>query len=228
MTPLRAKIYVRLFAALSLSVLANLLLFQPRLPARGSALASVQPHRAEALPVGGNKVEAKPTRSAVASTKLDLAEQTIRSIQRELKDIGHYPGEIDGRSNQLLHAAIFAYQQQYGLTITAEPSEPLLVLLQARLDDPGSVSTGASTATAGAGVAPGSAADKLVADVRQLLASVGYKSERSDGRLTADLIRAIRKYESDHAMLPTTGRISAALIAQLQRKGGPASRARTG
>ena len=229
MSPHRAKTYVRLFAALSLSVLANLLLFQPRLAVRshaGGAVAETagQPRRAETdkpdvrRPETGNP-QASAMRLAVIAPAFNPTEQmteTVRSIQRELKDLGHYPGPIDGRASQLTHAAIFAYQQQHGLTITAEPTEDLSKLMVL-----GS-STGPGTATgrpAGSpAVAPGSPAEKLVADICQILTALGLDAGRGPGRMTPEFIRAIRTYETDNGLLPPTGRISAALVAHLQRK----------
>ena len=206
MSPHRAKIYARLFAALSLSVLANLLLFQPRLAGRFQAGG-----QAEGQAV---RPEAKAMRMAVVAQKFTPAAETdtVSSIQRELKDLGHYPGQIDGRTSQLTHAAIFAYQQQHGLTITGEPSEPLLkALIMGRAD-------GGPLPSGGPGIAPGSAADKLVTDVRQILTALGYNCGRSDGRLTLELIKAIRAYETDNRLMPPTGRITATLVIHLQRK----------
>lgn len=233
MSPQRAKTYARLFAALSLSVLANLLLFQPRLAVRGqsaqaSTQASTQASSQASQPVDPvNRLvpgtaaktepaasEARAMRISAIAPRFDPAQQTaetIGSIQRELKDLGHYPGQIDGRGSQLMTAAMFAYQQQHGMRITAEPSEALLKLLILGRADGGPV------ANAGQGVAPGSAAEKLAMDIQQLLAALGYSAGR-DGRLTPELQRAIRAYETDNGLLPPTGRVTAALVAHLQRK----------
>ena len=216
MSPQRAKTYVRLFAALSLSVLANLLLFQPRLALHGRAAGQAEAQAPRPEPSrSASGGEAKAMRLAIVAQKFNPAEEareTVSSIQRELKDLGHYPGQIDGRSSQLTHAAIFAYQQQHGLTITAEPSEQLLKALILGRADSGPQPSG------NPGVAAGSAADKLVSDVRQMLTVLGCNCGRSDARLTPELIRAIRTYETDNRMLPATGRITATLVLHLQRK----------
>ena len=220
MSPHRAKTYVRLFAALSLSVLANLLLLQPRLPGRGHAVGQVGPAEAHA----GGHVGPSAMRLAAVAPKFAPAEastDTVRGIQRELRDLGHYPGALDGRVSQLTQAAVFAYEQQHGQTITAEPTEALLKeLILGRAD-------GGPPAKGGPGVAPGSPADKLVGDIRQNLAALGYTPGRSDGRLSPELIKAIRAYETDNGLVPPTGRINAALVQHLQRKAA-SSRQRAG
>jgi peptidoglycan hydrolase-like protein with peptidoglycan-binding domain len=217
MSPQRAKTYVRLFAVVSLSVLANLLLFQPPLAIHGNASARVDGRgaRPDAIRSAAGGAEARAMRAGVVAPKFSPAEEvteTVRSIQRELKELGHYPGQIDGRSSQLTHAAIFAYQQQYGLPITAEPSDALLKTLILGHPDGGPQPVG------GPGVAPGTPADKLVLDVRQILTALGYNCGRSDGKLSLELIRAIRAYETDNGLLPATGRITATLVLHLQRK----------
>ena len=206
MSTQRAKIYVRLFAALSLSVLANLLLFQPKLSFHGQ-LGSADSF------AGG--AEPKAMRVAAPTPKTRPPEQvsdSIRTIQRELKELGHYPGQIDGRSSQLTHAAVLGYEQQYGSPLTGEPTEQLLK----------SLILGPSAATpnmmGGPGIVHGSAAERLVQDIRQILSSLGYNAGRADGRLSPELIRAIRAYEADNGLMPPTGRITATLLLHLQRK----------
>ena len=72
------------------------------------------------------------------------------------------------------------------------------------------------TGTVPVGVAPGSAAEKLIRDIRQKLIALGYSAGHGDSRLTLELIQGIRAFERDNA-LPQTGRVSAHLVLQLQR-----------
>lgn len=209
MSAQRAKIYVRLFAALSLSVLANIILFQPRLPQRGpfgGAESSASGGEAKAM-----RLAAVPASPARPRSPEQTAE-SIRAVQRELKELGHYPGQIDGRSSPLTHAAVLAYEQQHGIALTGEPTDALLkgLILGPTANPPAT--------TGGPGLMPGSAAERLVQDVRGILSSLGYNAGRQDGRLSPELIRAIRAYEADNGLQPPTGRITATLLLHLQRK----------
>lgn len=209
MSAQRAKIYVRLFAALSLSVLANLMLFQPRLPLRGpfgGAESSASGGEAKAMRMAAAAASPSRPRSA------EQAAESIRAIQRELKELGHYPGQIDGRASALTHAAVLAYEQQHGIPLTGEPTE---ALLKGLILGPAAIPP---AALGGPGLMQGSAAERLVQDVRGMLSSLGYNAGRSDGRLSPELIRAIRAYEADNGLQPPTGRITATLLLHLQRK----------
>lgn len=198
MSPQRARTYFFLFLAMSGSVCANLLLFQSgREPHRAAAAASeTKAHRAATAP-GGRAV--------------DPISETIRAIQRELKELRLYPGQIDGKPSPLVHAAIIAYEQAQALPITGEPTQSLLRDL---IVGPSAASGPAPGR--GVGVAPNSAAERLIRDVRQNLVTLGYAPGNGDGRMTVELIQSIRAFERDSGQ-PQTGRISPQLILQLQR-----------
>jgi peptidoglycan hydrolase-like protein with peptidoglycan-binding domain len=200
MTPQRARTYLWLFVAMSASVCANLLLFQQR--SDGSVATNASPTDARILraatPAGGVRGP-------------ELVVDTVRAIQRELKDLNLYPGQVDGKATPLMHAAIVAYEQAQALPITGEPTQSLLRDLIVGPSAGGPAATGQAM-----GVAPGSAAERLIRDVRQRLIALGYTAGHGDGRMTLELIRGIRAFERDNAM-PQTGRISAPLLLQLQR-----------
>ncbi len=198
MTPQRARTYCWLFAAMSASVCANLLLLQPRQGQIAAATTGETKVMRAAAPVAGGRGS-------------DQVADTVKAIQRELKELNLYPGQIDGKATPLMHAAIVAYEQAQALPITGEPSQSLLRDLIV-----GPSSGGASTTMPGVGVAPGSAAEKLIRDIRQKLISLGYAAGHGDGRMTLELIQAIRAFERDNT-LPQTGRVSASLVLQLQR-----------
>lgn len=195
MTPQRLKTYCWLFAAMSASVCINLLMMQPRHEAGVSPAAAP----AKAMRVGGSG----ESRSA------DQITDTVRAIQREMKELNLYPGQVDGKPSLLLSAAVMAYEQAQTLPMTGEPSQALLRDLIV-----GPVSSGGTAAIAG--ITPGSAAERVVKDVRQKLIGLGYAVGGTEGRMTLDLIQAIRAFERD-ANMPQTGRISANLVLQLQR-----------
>ena len=81
MSPQRARTYVWLFVAMSASVCANLLLFQPR--ADGKAAGGPK-----ALRIGA---------PAQSERSVDQVADTVRAIQRGLKELGLYPGQLDGK-----------------------------------------------------------------------------------------------------------------------------------
>lgn len=218
MSPQRAKMYAWLFVALSVSVYANILLFQPK--AQQQTRGTGGGFRDSAA--GGGDVKAMrvaaTAQQAPASRAAETVSDTVKAIQRELKELDLYPGQIDGKATPLTHAAIVAYEQAQALPLTGEPSQ---VLLRALIVGPS-----AMPPSSGMGVAPGSAAERLVRDIRQRLINLGYSAGSGEGRLTLELIAAIRAFEKESGM-PQTGRVSAALLINLQR-GAATARARAG
>lgn len=191
----RARTYLWLFVAMSVSVLVNLLAFQQGtvgIAAKGDS---------KVLRVGGG---------AVKPSEADLLAETVRAIQRELKELKLYPGQLDGKQTPLIHAAIMAYEQAQALPLTGEPTQSLLRDL---IVGP---QAGGATLQAGFGVVAGSAAERLVKEIRLKLVALGYAPGSVEGKVTVDLMRAIRAFERDNGM-SETGRISAALVLQLQR-----------
>lgn len=141
----------------------------------------------------------------------DQVGDTIRAIQRELKELSLYPGQIDGKPSPLVHAAIMAFEQAQALPITGEPSQALLRdLIVGPSGRVGQVSGH------GFGVAPASPAERVIRDIRQKLTVLGYSVGNVDGRLTLELIQAIRAFERDTGV-PQSGRVTANLLLQLQR-----------
>lgn len=197
MTPQRARTYVLLFAALSLSVFANVLMFQPRSAGSDGAARSA----------GG------PTANVgiAHSGTVDEVADTVRAVQRELKGLGLYPGHVDGKSSLLTHAAVLAYEQAQVLPMTGQPSQSLLRLLIL-----GPAGSDAAKPAAAGSVVPGSPAERVVKETRKMLVELGYAAGRDDGRLTVELDKAIRAFEADGGS-PVTGRITPGLILRLQR-----------
>src|SRR5262245_25721437 len=97
MPPQRARTYGWLFLAMSASVCANLLLFQPRFDS-GRAPAGRDPRAMRMAP------------APAAARQAEQLSDTVRALQRELKEINLYPGQIDGKPTPLVHAAIVAYE----------------------------------------------------------------------------------------------------------------------
>lgn len=138
--------------------------------------------------------------------------ELIRAIQRELKAKGYDPGAEDGAAGLVTRAAIFAYQYDHNLDVTAAPSEALL-----------------QTLVLGGGGQPaglGRRSMELTGEARDLVLATqrGLKQQRLwpspvDGHFDTTLSRAIQQFETAQRM-PTTGRISGRFMARLARLSG--------
>ncbi len=194
--PQRSKTYVLLFFAMSISVFANILFFQ----APGRPRTTAAAHDPKAMRVGND-----------AARSAGQVNDTVRTIQRELKEMNLYPGQVDGRLSLVVNAAIMAYEQGQALPITGEPTQALVrELIVGPSLDAGKVPAG------GNGVIAGTAAEAVLRDLRQKLAALGYTVGNVDGRMTLELIQGIRAFERDNGM-PPSGRVGAQLMLQLQR-----------
>ena len=131
---------------------------------------------------------------------------TIRAIQRELRQRGYGALVSDGSLRLATRAAIMAYEYDHGLPLTGQASETLLARI---------LFGGAPAADPAAAGKVGSAeAQEVVRSVQQSLAALGYQPGAPDGQLQEETIRAIREFEMDKGLVPR-GRISAELVAQL-------------
>ena len=59
----------------------------------------------------------KPTATPVTSLKLGSQGQEVRNVQKKLKELGFYKGNVDGDFGEATEKAVKAFQQQYGLTV---------------------------------------------------------------------------------------------------------------
>jgi peptidoglycan hydrolase-like protein with peptidoglycan-binding domain len=129
---------------------------------------------------------------------------------------GYAPGPADGDAGLLTRAAILAFEHDRGLPATAEATDALLLALR----------TPAATRRPAAGASwrsPSQAAVTMVRTVQQHLIAAGYLSGAASGHFDARTTTAIRAFETANDLLPT-GRISAPLVAKLQRAGTPRAR----
>jgi hypothetical protein len=129
---------------------------------------------------------------------------TIRAIQRELRQRGYGTLVSDGTLRPQTRAAIMAYEYDNGLLLTGQASEGLLTRIL----------FGGSPGAEPAGKVGSAEAVELVRFVQQALAALGYQTGAADGQLKPETIRAIREFEMDKGLVPK-GRVSAELIAQL-------------
>lgn len=135
---------------------------------------------------------------------------TIRAIQRELKQRGYGALASDGVMRPALRAAIIAYEQRNGMPLTGEASEALLkrILLGA---------SGGPEAP-GSGEVQSPQAEAVIKHMQRSLTAHGYRPGPVDGRLSAETVAAIRVFEMDQGLVPT-GRISAEVMNRLANAG---------
>ena len=232
MTPRRARLALALFLLLAAAIVHNALFRQsrPSLGAMVSEAAGATGPRAPkpspvlterpAPPAKGSadaravrlaRVEPAGTASDVAAEPSMLpapaaaSVETIRAVQRELRQRGYGALGSDGSMRPATRAAIMAFEYDHGLPLTGQASEALLRRIL----------FGGAVATDPAGGKVRSAeAQEMVRSVQQSLAALGYQPGPANGQLAAATSRAIREFEVDKGLVPK-GRISAELLAQL-------------
>jgi peptidoglycan hydrolase-like protein with peptidoglycan-binding domain len=193
----------------------------PPAPSKAAAHAAAErPAASKEVPDkrGVRLVRAKPewantdaTGTSVVAQKSDAAgPDTVRAIQRELRQRGYGNLTADGTVRPQTRAAIMAYEYDNGLPLTGQASEPLL----------GRILFGAASAAVGQGKVGSPEAAELVRFVQQALSALGYQPGPVNGQLEADTSRAIREFELDKGLVPK-GRISAELVGQLTGPGAP-------
>lgn len=228
MTPGQARGALLGFALVLAGVTVNVIYLQDREQAvRGTARQASRPERKPVVaapaphgPRGGAAASEPPLRIArfgsapppvPVPSQASVDQETVRAIQRELSARGFGPVPNDGNLGLATRAAIFAYEQDHRLPLTAAASEDLLRRLV--------LGTPAATAAAGeegsAGQAASPEAEAVIASVQRSLAQLGYRPGGADGRLGEETARAIRDFEVDRGMVPK-GRLAAELVRQLE------------
>jgi peptidoglycan hydrolase-like protein with peptidoglycan-binding domain len=234
MSPRQARIVLGSFMLLAAGVAVNALFLQHRAMLGASAVVghggtrstaadrTRQPAKAPAIKtsVSGELRLArfKPDSAMVDDSLETVAEadaETIRAIQRELRQRGFGALTADGQAGLVTRAAIMAYEADNGLAVTGAATEQLLrrLLLGAAALEP----------LSDAKVRP-LHAERVIKAVQQALTTHGYQPGRIDGRLGDDTIRAIREFETDKGLIPR-GRITADIVARLVEGPAGASKA---
>ena len=129
--------------------------------------------------------------------------ELVASIQAGLAQRGFDPGPVDGEKRPATTMASSAYQKEMGLDITGEPSVNLLdhIKMTRRLRP---VSDGLQNAND----------RRLVENVQQRLARLGYTPGLTSGVVNGETRQAIANFERDRG-LPVTGELSPRLVFKL-------------
>ena len=196
MTAADFKIASIVLSCLTLTVGFNLFVMQEKRAGSAIETSAIQARSFEAtvqqalgadlgppIAAGATPLRIQPPKLSVADATANAAE-IVRGIQRELNARGYEAGQPDGVAGLVTRAAIMAYEHDYGLSLTATPSQDLL----------SRIVLGSSAPPARMG-----AADKIGAGeaesvglmVEQQLASLGYTPGKADGKLNEQTARAM-------------------------------------
>jgi peptidoglycan hydrolase-like protein with peptidoglycan-binding domain len=220
MTPNALRFGLLSFVVLTGALATNVFVLQPPVrPMAGLATTGTSTSVAESGIPSGRGVIVEPLETGTLKPAAEAGDRTslTRAIQRELKGKGYETGAIDGVAGLVTRGAIMAYESDSGLPLTGEPRADLLqhlVLGSARLEP---------SAAEALSTPPTPAAESVIRAAQRALRQLGYLSGDSDGRLNAETIRAIRRFEADRK-LSETGRISGELLAKLASVAGDALR----
>ncbi|MET0579257.1 MAG: peptidoglycan-binding protein, partial [Ilumatobacteraceae bacterium] len=124
----------------------------------------------------------------------------VTQLQRALKVLGYFEGDITGVYDEATTAAVAALQRDLGLPETGQFDEATDAALRERLG------TGASTFSAS------------VAQLQQALADRGYYAGPIDGRYTAATAEAVRAFQRDLGV-PETGVVDVATLQAIYARG---------
>jgi peptidoglycan hydrolase-like protein with peptidoglycan-binding domain len=141
------------------------------------------------------------------------SQRVVRAVQRELAARGYDVGEVDGALSDKTRAAISAYQNKQGLTVTGVPSDDLLrqILLGDSVEQ--ASSTGSVAADHDGARAEG---DATVRTVQRILADLGYAPGPIDGAWGTNTSRAVSAFQRDRN-IAQTGQITPELLNELKR-----------
>lgn len=206
---IRVRILTLVVIAMFAAVAVNMLALQGR--SVTSSVASVTPssllaETGEARDVaGGDGAVMQPPEPHLASETAAKSESgLVHAVQRELAQQGYRPGPADGVAGMTTRAAVFAYQYDHGLPLTADPTEDLLEALV----------LGLPRVEGGSGGPLGAHAERLVRTVQGSLKALGFGVGQVDGHLGPMTQTAIKAFEAQSGLTPN-GRISADLIRAL-------------
>ncbi|WP_157015068.1 peptidoglycan-binding domain-containing protein [Mesorhizobium xinjiangense] len=196
---------------------------EPAVPPRAAPAPEPRP---EAMAPQGVSTESVASVSRPQPIEETAAQGRVATVQRQLKALGLYPGEVDGLIGPQTHKAVEDYQKGAGLEVTGTIDEALVAQLSkgtptAIADDP--VPTPAPRVAAleqaderaeTASVVP----DRTVVKVQAGLRSFGNDGIEIDGVVGDRTAVAIREFQSLFG-LPVTGKVDADLLSKMDEIG---------
>ncbi|MEO1694630.1 MAG: peptidoglycan-binding domain-containing protein [Pseudomonadota bacterium] len=210
MSLIRVRFLTLVAVAMFASVSVNLFALQGTTETR--ATASVRTNAAHHHVSGGAATLSEADTVLTSAPQPSLAAHggsaemngTVVAIQRELVAKGYAPGAADGVAGMTTRAAIFAYQHDHGLPLTADATDDVLEALI----------LGLPKVPGGAVGALGPHAERLVRTVQSALTGLGLPTGGVDGRLGPMTRSAIQQFEVRNGLVPS-GRVSADIIRAL-------------
>jgi peptidoglycan hydrolase-like protein with peptidoglycan-binding domain len=216
------RLLVAAFLAIATAISVNALYFQaPRLAALGTKVAAQQkeapgpakageqtrPLVTAALPAKPaadtvrEKAAATPQKPVATPSSADL----VKAIQKKLAHFGYKTLPQDGQMGPETRAAILSAEFEQGMPLTGQPGDAVLSALYF-LEASGRSSLASSDRF--------ERDPKLIKEVQDLLAKLGYTSGPINGKLDAWTRDAIRKFETDRR-LTADGRLSERILLEM-------------
>lgn len=220
MTPFRMRLLVAAFLAIATAISVNALYFQaPRLAARGTgttAQTSATPpaastaERARALITAALPAKRTPEPAKEKTAEPAPTQSLVRAIQKKLAQFGYKALPQDGLPGPETRAAILAAEFEQGLPLTGEPRDGILT---------GLFFLEASGRNRLASSDRFERDARLVKEVQDLLAKLGYTSGPVNGQLDETTREALRKFEADRR-LDADGRLTERILLEMIREKG--------
>jgi peptidoglycan hydrolase-like protein with peptidoglycan-binding domain len=218
MTPFRLRLLVTAFLAIATAISVNALYFQapPRfaaagqkkkpaetpakaaVPRRALTTAALPPKPPAPPPAPAPAHAPAPAPAPVAKPATPETSPLVQSIQKKLARLGYKTLPQNGLISRETRAAILAAEFEQGLPLSGEPGDAVLA---------GLFFLEASGRSRLASTERFERDARLIKEVQDLLAKLGYTSGPIDGRLDAGTRGAIRRFEADRRLTPD-GRLS--------------------
>ncbi len=126
--------------------------------------------------------------------------ESVRTAQTHLQTLGLEPGPIDGQLGPNTRQALRRFQEQQGLAVTGELTDPVLAALAAAVEQQAETTPGARA---------------QLREIQSRLNSLGYNAGPADGIHGPRTAAAIRNFER-HIGLPAQGQPSSAVLEALR------------
>lgn len=148
--------------------------------------------------------------------------ELIRALQKNLRVLGYYNGDVDGLDGPMTRGAVAGYEAAQGMPKTGKASVRLLEHIRqsarvAQRDQSQLVSH--QSASTGQQVDAQSDEFRLILSVQRALADMGYAPGPINGKMGQPTVDAIRRFQADRGM-PITGKLTVTLVLELEAVSG--------